>query len=116
MPDNPAITFGDNVRVRRSPETEARGVAGLRGQVYGETTPSVTGVEVLGEVTQDRALNVHLEGRAEPLWFAPELLEFIDHGPGTEIRLNGIPKKWVRTAAGEWSESQEKRPWWRFWR
>jgi len=114
MSDDPIITFGDNVRVRHSPETEARGVAGLRGQVYGETTPSVTGVAVIGEVTHDRALNVRFEGRTETLWFAPELLEFIDHAVGTEIRFDGVPKKWVRTASGEWSESQEKKPWWRF--
>ena len=39
--------FGDNVRIRVTPETEAAGVAGLRGQVYGETTPSVTEVRRL---------------------------------------------------------------------
>jgi hypothetical protein len=115
MTDDPAITFGDNVRVRSSPETEARGVAGLIGQVYGETTLSVTGVVVIGEVTRDHALNVHFEGRAETLWFAPELLEFVDHGAGTEIRLDGVPKKWVRTATGEWAEKPDRKPWWRFW-
>ena len=39
MSESPQITFGDNVRVRPSPETETRGVAGLLGQVYGETRP-----------------------------------------------------------------------------
>lgn len=109
------IVFGDNVRVRPSPETEARGVAGLVGQVYGETTPSVTGVAVVGEVTHDYALNVHFEGRSESLWFAPELLEFVDHAAGTEIRLDGVPKKWTRTSTGEWAESADRKPWWRFW-
>jgi hypothetical protein len=115
MSDSPTITFGDNVRVRPSPETEARGVAGLLGQVYGETTPSVTGVAVIGEVTRDHALNVHFEGRTETLWFAPELLEFVDHAAGAEIRLDGVPKKWVRTAAGAWTEIPDRKPWWRFW-
>ncbi len=115
MPESPAITFGDNVRVRALPETEARGVAGLCGQVYGETMPSVTGVSVIGQVTRDYALNVHFEGRTETLWFAPELLEFIDHAPGTEVRLDGVPKKWVRSASGEWVETKERKPWWRFW-
>ena len=107
MPESPSISFGDNVRVRPSPEAEARGVAGLSGQVYGETTPSVTGVSVIGQVLRDYALNVHFEGRAETLWFAPELLEFINHAPGTEIRLDGVPKKWVRSASGEWIENKE---------
>lgn len=112
---NQTITFGDNVRVRRSPETEALGVVGLCGQVYGETTPSLTGVTVIGKGTRDYALNVHFEGRAETLWFAPELLELVDHGPGTEIRLKGVSKRWVRSSSGEWIEIDEKRPWWKFW-
>ena len=115
MSDSPTITFGDNVRVRASAETEARGVAGLLGQVYGETTPSVTGVVVIGEVMRDHALNVRFEGRTETLWFAPELLEFVDHAAGAEIRLHGVPKKWVRTATGEWTEIPDRKPWWRFW-
>ena len=32
-----SITMFDHVRVRSAPETEALGVAGLMGQVYGET-------------------------------------------------------------------------------
>ena len=109
MAESTSVAFGDNVRVRRSPETEAYGVAGLCGQVYGTTTPSVTGVSVIGQVTRDCAVNVHFEGRAETLWFAPELLEFVDHAPGTEVRLSGVSKKWVRGASGEWIETNDER-------
>src|SRR5881628_31142 len=98
------ITFGDNVRVRATPETEALRVAGQVGQVYGETTPSVTRVSVVGRLVGDFALNVHFEGRTDTLWFAPELLELVDHGAGTEVRLDGVPKKWTRSASGEWVE------------
>ncbi len=115
MPTTPKIAFGDNVRVRTTPDTEARGVADLVGQVYGETTPSVTGVSVIGTLTRDYAINVHFEGRGESFWFASELLEFIDHAPGTEIRLDGVPKKWKRSESGEWIETRDKKPWWRFW-
>ena len=115
MPTNQQISFGDNVRVVSTPETDAAGVAGCIGQVYGETTPSVTGVPVVGASTQDHAINVHFEGRSDTLWFAPELLEFVDHAAGTEIRLDGVPKKWTRSASGEWIEAPQKRPWWRFW-
>ncbi len=51
----------------------------------GETTPSVKGVEVIGEVRDDYAINVHLDGRDEDLWFADDLVEFVDHAAGTEM-------------------------------
>jgi hypothetical protein len=109
------ITFGDNVRVRSTPETEELGVAGQVGQVYGETTPSVTGVAVIGLLTGDYALNVFFEGREDTLWFAPELLEFVDHAAGTEIRLGSVAKEWTRSVSGEWVETSDEKPWWRFW-
>ena len=99
------ITFGDNVRVRDTIATRTAGVAGLTGSVYGETTPSVTGVDVIGEVTGNYAINVHFDERGEALWFAPELLELIDHGAGAEITIDGVDKKWTRTESGEWEES-----------
>lgn len=112
-------TFGDNVRIRSSIETELKGVAGLTGQVYGQTTPSVSGVDVIGESNSDYAINVFFADRNESYWFAPSLVEFVDHGPGTEITLDGVAKKWVRTKTGEWheesAETKPAKPWWRFW-
>ncbi|MEK6337301.1 MAG: hypothetical protein AABM67_20455 [Acidobacteriota bacterium] len=70
FPSEP-LSFGDNVRIRTSAGTEAKGVAGLVGQVYGQTTPSVTEVEVIGEVTSDCAINVFFKDRDESFWFAP---------------------------------------------
>ena len=96
MSSKTPVSFGDKVRVRLTPETEARGVAGLAGVVYGETTPSVTGVVAIGELTSDYAVYVHFEGRSETFWFAPELLEFADESAGTEPRLVGAPKKMKR--------------------
>jgi hypothetical protein len=100
------ISFGDNVRVRRTPETEGVGLAGLTGEVRGETTPSLMGIEVIGEDKDDFAFNVFIEDRDEAYWFAPDLLEFIDHAVGTEMWVEGDSKKWVRTADGNWEESQ----------
>jgi hypothetical protein len=112
-------TFGDNVRIRPSAETESKGLAGLVGNVYGQTTPSVSGVEVIGELTSDYAINVFFEDRHESFWFASALVEFVDHAPGTEITLDGVPKKWVRAETGEWREesveTKSAKPWWRFW-
>jgi hypothetical protein len=108
----PGITFGDNVRVLSTPETKALGVAGFAGQVHEFTTPSVTGIAVVGRVTNDHAINVHFEGRSETLWFAPELLTFVDHSPGTEINIRG--SSFVRTSDGGWA-APRKQPWWKFW-
>ena len=116
-----AISFGDHVRVRVTPHSERAGVAGLVGQVYGETTPSVTSVEVIGDLSSDFAINVYFEERRTALWFAPDLLECVDHAPGTEVTLKGVAKRWVRSANGEWvEESTEKpaaprKPWWKLW-
>lgn len=96
------ISFGDNVRVVSAPLTSALNLAGLTGVVYGETTPSVTGVEVIGAVTADYAINVKLDGRDDAPWFVPELLEFVDHAPGTEMVIGN--KRLVRDASGEWVE------------
>lgn len=107
---NPPVSFGDNARVMATLETESVGLAGLTGQVYGHTTPSVTNVDVIGDLTEDIAVNVHFDDRDEAFWFAPELLEFVNHGEGTEITLDGVDKKWTRNADGEWDESSTAKP------
>jgi hypothetical protein len=98
------ISFGDDVRVRATPATQAAGVAGLIGSVAGETTPSATKAVVIGDLSEDYALNVYFEDREEGVWFAPDQLEFVDHAVGTEIVLTGVEKKWVRNEAGGWDE------------
>jgi len=112
------LSFADNVRVRSTLLTEERGLAGLVGQVYGETKPSVTSIEVIGELQTDYAINVHFKDLDTGYWFASELLEFVDHAPGTEVTLRPERKKWVRAASGEWiSQTTEspKKPWLKFW-
>jgi len=119
MPSSPVASFGDNVRVRSTPLTERLGLANLIGNVHGETTPSVTGVEVIGESEVNRALNIFFADQKKGFWFATELLEFIDHAPGAEIRLKGVPKKWIRSTTGEWKEidtsgeQPARSPWWK---
>jgi hypothetical protein len=99
------ISFGDNVRVLPSPATEAAGVAGRVGNVFGETMPSSSGVTVIGAAEEDFALNVFFEELNKGFWFAENLLELLDHAPGTTIKLDGVPKQWVRAESGEWLES-----------
>jgi hypothetical protein len=99
------ISFGDNVRIVSTPLTVDLGLAGLVGQVYGETRLSYTGVEVVGEPADDYALNVQLEGRPDTIWFAPHLLQFIDHAPGTEIVIGN--SRMIRSSSGEWIEQRK---------
>lgn len=92
--------------------------SGSIGQVYGITTPSVIGVDVIGAPTDDSAINVCFEERGDAVWFAPELVEVLDHAPGTELRVDGVEKRWIRTADGGWREeslAEETKPWWKFW-
>ncbi len=96
------ITFGDKVRVRLTDATERLGIAGETGIVYGRTTPSVTGVEVIGTPSIDLAISIVLEGQTEQLWFAEELLEVVDHEAGTTVEIAG--RKLIRDEGGEWHE------------
>src|SRR5207247_998028 len=54
--DLPAA-FGDRVRIRAAAETLAAGMAGRTGVVFGITTVSVSGVELVGTPTEDTACN-----------------------------------------------------------
>ncbi|HEX3466808.1 MAG TPA: hypothetical protein VHT05_01780 [Candidatus Elarobacter sp.] len=82
--------------------TAEKGLAGRIGAVHGWTTPSSTGVDVIGSAESDYALSVQFEGRDGSLWFSEDLLEFVDHGAGTTVTLDGADKKWVRTESGSW--------------
>jgi len=95
-------SFGDNVRIVTTPLTMEKGVAGVMGTVCGWTVPSTTGVSVIGACTGDFAFNVSLPDRNEYFWFSPELIELVDHAPGTEIEIG--KKKFIRHADGEWDE------------
>jgi len=104
MTDLSPISFGDRARVRKTPATKAAGLAGLVGDVFGETTPSATGIKVVGELKEDHAFNVHFDQREGEFWLNADDLEFVDHAPGTAFILQGIDKTWVRTESGEWQE------------
>lgn len=110
------ITFGDNVKILSSQETDELGLSGRKGQVYGVTTPSVTGVVVIGQTEEDYALNVFIEEMNQDFWIAPKLLEFVDHGEGTEIVVGNL--RAVRKADGSWDETILKidKKWWQFWK
>ena len=96
------ISFGDRVRIRSTEATKKLGIAGEMGIVNGRTTPSVTSVEVIGESSKDLAIAVTLEAQTKQLWFAEEVLEFVDHGAGTIVEMQG--RKLIRDEYGSWRE------------
>ena len=98
------ISFGDNVRILRTAETERLGIADMIGNVYGETTPSESRVDVIGKLTSDYAFKVHFETLNVSYWFAPHMLEFVNHAPGTEVHVHGSPFKSVRQRDGTWKD------------
>jgi hypothetical protein len=101
--DQRDITFGDTVRVKATEETEAAGLAGLTGEVVGQSVPSISGASpIIGALSKDYAVNVFFTDRNEGHWFAEQLLEFVDHTPGAELGLDGVAGKWVRDADGKW--------------
>jgi hypothetical protein len=94
------LEWCDRVRVRSAPATEAIGIAGRVGQIYGETTPSSTNVKVVGEHARDYAISLHFTDPNFDVWIAEELVEFVDHGAGTTMTVGD--KALVRRADGEW--------------
>ena len=96
--------FGDRVRIKEIPETRAAELAGLEGDVYGFTTPSATGVSVIGGAPDDQALNVFVESKGTDFWLRPDLIEFLHYNAGSEIVVGTV--KSVRQADGTWVETR----------
>jgi hypothetical protein len=94
----------DNVRIVATPETERLGWAGKLGVCYGFTTPSVTGVEVVGSKEGDFAFGVHFNDLDTEIWFSADLVEMVDHRPGTKITV-GNSYSAVRRADGTWKDT-----------
>jgi len=99
----------DNVRVVATSETESRGFAGRTASCYGFTTPSITGegIDAIGGTDADLAFNLYFEDTEEDAWFAPDLVEFVDHGPGQTIGIAG--KTFIRNADGDWIDQDTAR-------
>lgn len=85
-------TFGNKVRIKNSPETEEKGLAGMTGEIYGQTTPSMMDLEIIGNPREDYAVNVYFDDTKESFWFDPDLIEHLDDGQGTVMTLDGVDK------------------------
>lgn len=94
------VSFGDRARVRGTPLTAELGLAGRIGTVHGHTTPSLAHTtDVVGESAMNVAVGLAFDDE-QTVWIAAELVEFVDHGGGSEI---GIGDHRVRRAPdGSW--------------
>lgn len=91
------------MRIQDTELTRQLGYACKIGQVYGVTNPTVTHVEVIGDSSPDHAFNVCIDEVSNDLWFAPELIEFVDHAPGTNIKIGD--QELVRKSDGSWEDA-----------
>ena len=96
--------MGDIVDIVSSPDTVTAGFAGRRGTCYGFTTPSVTGVEVIGAADDDYALNVGFDDDT-PAWFHPSLVSFVNVNAGQAAVVGN--KRFIRDENGEWIEAAD---------
>lgn len=99
-------SFGDRVRIKSTVETESVGIAGVEGDVFGVTTPSATGVTVIGGSPDDVALHVYFEGRSDELWFRPDLVETTHVNEGSVLEVGSV--RATRQADGFWLEEQRR--------
>lgn len=121
-------SFGNKVKIKDSPETLEKGLAGKIGDVYGQTTPSMMDFEIIGTPKDDFAVNVYFDDLNTSYWFDADLLETVDDGQGAVITLDGVNKKWTKGQNGEWIEEDttpttvrptvqsRKTKWWEFWK
>lgn len=121
-------SFGNKVRIKHSPETQEKGLAGKIGDVYGQTTPSMVDFQIIGKPKDDFAVNVYFDDLQTSHWFDADLLETIDDGQGSVITLDGVDKKWTKGQDGQWIEEDTtatkhqstvkptEKKWWEFWR
>jgi hypothetical protein len=68
--------------------------------------PSVTGAEVIGQGSEDYALNVGFDDDTTA-WFGRALVEFLDVSAGIAIGIGG--RRYVRAANGDWIESSDSK-------
>lgn len=107
--DGTGIAFGDSVRIAATPLTESLGLAGRTGTCFGFTTPSMTGVEVIGGLAADLAFNIHFdEDDVEDAWFSPELVESL--GPTAGLTASIGDHDFVITEDGQWVPLEDEPP------
>lgn len=67
--------YPETVRIKSTDDTRRLGIAGREGKILGFTTPSVTGVTVIGPLTNDFAWGVSVDDGQPAVWLADELVD-----------------------------------------
>lgn len=98
------ISFGDNVKILNSEQTDELGLSGKTGEVLGETSPSSTGVSFLGDAKDDYVINVAFEEPNAEYWFTPDLLEIVVQEDKKEITDNSN------------KSANSNKKWWQVWK
>ena len=97
------ISYGDNVKILNSEQTDELGLSGKTGEVLGETSPSSTGVTFIGDAKDDYVINVaFVEPNAE-YWFTPELLELVNQEEKAENKQSQV-------------QTLDQKKWWQLWK
>ncbi len=96
---SPLPSLGDHVRILVDPATAQGGWTGREGTCSGFTTPSLNGVNVIGDPETDLGINVSFDN-GEAAVFAPHLVKFIDHASVTTITVGD--KRMSRDIHGNW--------------
>jgi hypothetical protein len=111
-------SFGNKVRIKDCLVTKEKGLAGMVGEVYGQTTPSMMDFEIIGTPKDDFAVSVYFDDLKTSYWFDADLLETIADGQGTVMTLDGVDKKWTKGQEGQWIEENTKpiKKWWELWK
>lgn len=99
-------TFGNKVKIKTSEDTEKINVAGKFGKIFGQTVPSLSGVEVIGNPKRDYAINVYFEDIDDSYWFDESLIETVDTGIGSDIIIGD--QKFIKNETGEWLPSTQR--------
>jgi len=97
------ISFGDNVKILNSEQTDKAGLSGKIGEVLGETSPSSTGVTFFGNAKDDYVINVAFTEPDSEYWFTPELLELVNQ----EVEADNIQMA---------VENIKQKKWWQIWK
>ena len=79
--------FAGRAKVLATPLTTSLGFADRIGVIYGQTTPSQSGVDVVGEITDDYAVNVYFEELDLAVWFGERVLELVEAAPEIKTTL-----------------------------
>ncbi len=94
------IQFSDHVRIKDNPVTTKLKINGKTGTVFGDSKPSVSKVEVIGNLEEDYAIYVSLTDSKDSYWMPEDYAEVLDHGVGTQAKIGDI--KLEKTKKHKW--------------